>query len=101
MLVWPITVPVCDGGVGVGGGGCVGFGGGCWVGWDVGEGCAPCVAEDDGLAVGDAVDDPVDTGVFCVPVVVPTVGVFPCVAGGAVDPAVGALAICDRGCFML
>ena len=105
-VVCPITVPVCDGGgVGVGCGGCVGFGVGCCVGCDVGcevgEGCAPCVAEGDGLAVGDAVGDMEDPGVFGVPVVVPTLGVFPGVVAGALDPAAGRVAICDGGCFML
>ena len=98
-LVEPITVPVCPGGVGVGAGGCVGVGCcvGCCVGCAVGDGCAPFVAEGEGCAVGDL--DVV--GVFCAPGVVPTVGVFPCVVTGAVDLAVGALAICDGACFML
>ena len=102
-FVCPITVPVCPGGVGVGAGGCVGVGCcvgcdvGCCVGCDVGDGCAPFVAEGEGFAVGDL--DVV--GVFCAPFVVPTVGVFPCVVAGAVDPVVGALAICDCACFML
>ena len=96
-LVEPITVPVCPGGVGVGAGGCVGWGVGCCVGCEVGDGCAAFVAEGEGCAVGDL--DAV--GVFCAPFVVPTIGVFPCVVAGAVDPAAGALAICGCACFML
>src|SRR5260370_40766616 len=93
-LVEPITVPVCPGGVGVGAGGCVGWGVGCCVGCcvgcAVGDGCGAFVAEGEGFAVGDL--DAV--GVFCAPFVVPTVGVFPCVVAGAVDPAGCAFAIC-------
>jgi hypothetical protein len=67
------------------------------VGCVVGDGCAPLVAEGDGLAVGD----PEGAGVFCVPVVDAMVGVFPCVVVDAVDPFVGTLAVCDCDCFML
>ena len=99
-LVYPITVPVCPGGVGVGGGGggcCVGCAVGCCVGCAVGDGCGAFVAEGEGCAVGDL--DAV--GVVCAPCVVPTVGVFPCVVAGAVGLVAGTLATCVCACFIL
>jgi hypothetical protein len=96
-VVEPITVPVCDGGVGVGVGGCVGIGCGvgCHVGCDVGDGCGTFVGE--GFAVGDL--EGVD--VVCIPFADPVVGVFPEGVAAEVDPVAGTLGICDGDRFML
>ena len=98
MLGWPMTVPVCAGGVGVGGG-WVGLGVGCWVGCVVGVGCAPLVGE--GLAVGDCEG----VAVFCGPV--PCVGADVGVLPGAVPVVplevvvVGAEVVSDWDCLRL
>src|SRR5690349_10313301 len=73
-----MTLPVWEGGVGVGGG-CVG--------------CA--VGDGWGAFVADGV------GLFGVPFVGAVVGVLPFTVGGEVGPAAGTLATCDWDCFML
>ena len=81
-----MTLPVWEGGVGVGVAGCA-----------VGDGWGAFVADGEGFGVADL--DGV--GVLWVPFVGAVVGVLPFTVGGAVGPAAGKLAICDWDCFML
>src|SRR5258706_15895259 len=84
-----MTLPVWEGGVAVGVGGCVGCA--------VGDGCGAFVADGEGFGVADL--DGV--GFFWVPFVGAVVGVLSFFVGGGGGGAAGMLAIFARGWFWL